>query len=498
MGRFLDAIERVGNRLPDPLLLFVLFSALVVFFSALASSWGLEVGHPASGERVKVVNLLSATGLRRMLTEAVENFVRFPPLGTVLVAVLGIGVAERSGFIGAALQLLVSRVPRSALTAALVFAGVMSSMAADAGFVVLIPLGAALFLGLGRHPIAGLAATFAGVSGGFSANLLLTALDPLLAGLTQPAAQLIQPDYQVLPTANYYFMVASVGLIVAVATLVTERLVEPRLGEYKIEECQVEVQELGAPDAIQLKGLWLAFLSLAACLGICAWLVLPPGAILRSPEGDLKPFYQSLITLMMLLFLVPGVVYGWVTGSLKNDRDLARMSAETMNTMGSYIVLAFAAAQFVAYFSWSNLGLVVAVKGAEFLKGVGFSGIPLLLSFVFFCGMINLLIGSASAKWAIMAPVFVPMFMLLGYSPELVQACFRVGDSVTNLITPLLPYYPLLIAYAHRYQRHLGLGTLIACMLPYSMGLGLAWAGLLTAWVSLGLPLGPGISLYYP
>ena len=505
--RVLDFVERAGNRLPDPLTLFAVFSALVIVVSWLASALGVAVVHPGTQETVQAVNLLSKTGIQRILSEAVTNFTGFPPLGTVLVAMLGIGVAERSGLIGCALRQMVVVVPRGALTSTLVFAGVMSSMAADAGFVILIPLGGVLFSSLKRHPIAGLAAAFAGVSGGFSANLALTALDPLLSGLTQPAAQMVQADYQVLPTANYYFMVASVFLIVGVGTYVTERIVEPRLGIYDAqaalglsgpEEAVDPGEELTPPDAREKKALSAAFGVAVLGLLCCAWLTLPGDAVLRSPQGDLKPFYESLITLMMLLFFLPGLMYGGIAGTIRSDRDVARMSSETMATMGAYVVLAFVAAQFVAYFSWSNLGLIFAVSGAEALKALGITGIPLLLGLVVVSGGINMLIGSASAKWAIMAPVFVPMFMLMGYSPELVQAAYRVGDSVTNVITPLLPYYPIVIAFAQKYQPKIGLGTLISAMLPYSVGLAIGWAIMLIAWVTLGLPLGPGAPLYYP
>jgi len=493
----LDSVERLGNRLPEPLTLFGLFSFLILLASWLAAAFGVSVVHPGTGETVAAVNLLSKEGLRRLFSEAVTNFTAFPPLGTVLVAMLGIGVAERSGLIGCALKQLVALVPRRLLTSTLVFAGVMSSMAADAGFVVLLPLGGVLFLGLGRHPIAGLAAAFCGVSGGFSANLFLTALDPLLSGLTQPAAQMVQPDYQVLPTANYYFMVVSLFLIVAVGSYVTDRIVEPRLGPYQPLQSQAASNALEPVGAQERRALWTALFVVVLGVLACAWLTLPQDAVLRSPQGDLKPFYQSLITLMMLLFLLPGLAYGVIAGTIKSDRDVATMTSETMSTMGSYVVLAFMAAQFVAYFSWSNLGLISAVTGAGMLKATGISGIPLLLGLVIVSGGINLLIGSASAKWAIMAPVFVPMFMLMGYSPELVQAAYRVGDSVTNVITPLLPYYPIVIAFAHKYNPKIGLGTLVSTMLPYSVGLGLAWSILLVLWVTLGLPLGPGAPLYY-
>jgi aminobenzoyl-glutamate transport protein len=496
----LDVVEQVGNRLPDPLTLFVLISALIVVASWVATLAGVSVVHPGTGATVAASNLLSRAGVQRILTEAVANFASFPPLGTVLVAMIGIGVAERSGLIATALRLMVQVVPARAMTATLVFTGVNASLAADAGFVVLVPLGAVLFLSLGRHPLAGLAAAFAGVSGGFSANLFLTSLDPLLSGMTDPAAKMIDPHYEVLPTANYYFMVASVFLITLVGAYVTERIVEPRLGPYQRPdgaplEADAASQDLTAKEK---RALAVALGGGALVVVACALLTVPEGAVLRAPDGGLKPFYGSLITWMMLLFFVPGLLYGVLAGTIASDRDVARMCSDTMATMGSYVVLAFVAAQFVAYFSWSNLGLILAVTGAGLLKAAGISGLPLLLGLSMTSGAINLLIGSASAKWAILAPVFVPMFMLSGISPELVQAAFRVGDSVTNIISPLLPYYPMVIVFAQKYEPKLRLGTLVSMMLPYSVALGLAWAALMTVWVLLGVPLGPGAPLNYP
>jgi len=495
LARVLDGIERAGNRLPDPLTLFAIAALVVVVTSWFAAGAGVSVRHPGTGETVHAVSLLSRDGLRRMLTEMVPNFTAFPPLGTVLVVMLGIGVAERTGLVAAALRGLVAMMPASALPATLVFAGVMSSLAADAGYVVLTPLGAVVFAGMGRHPLAGLAAAFAGVSAGFSANLVLTALDPLLAGFTQAAARLVDPAYVVHPTANYYFMVASTLLLTVVGTLVTVRVVEPRLGTWRggtVAETGAIVSGTG-----QRRGLLAAGLALLATLALIAWLVLPTGAVLRDEAGGIEPFYRALVPLLMLAFLLPGIAYGVAAGTLRSDKQLAVMAGDTMATMGSYVVLAFVAAQFVAYFGWSNLGLVVAVRGADLLKALGIGGVPLLVGFVLVSAAINFLIGSASAKWAIVAPVFVPMLMLMGYSPETVQAAYRVGDSVTNVVTPLLPYFPIIIAFARRYDPDVGLGTLVAAMMPYSVAFLLSWLVLLVAWVMLGVPLGPGAPVHY-
>jgi aminobenzoyl-glutamate transport protein len=506
--RMLDVVERVGNRLPDPITLFALFALLVVLASWLAATAGLSAVHPGTGDTVSAVNLLSAEGIRRMLTQAVANFTAFPPLGLVIVVIIGIGVTEHSGLIAVALKALVGAVPRSFLTATLVFAGIMSSMAVDAGYVVLTPLGAMLFAAVGRHPLAGLAAAFAGVSAGFSANLLITSLDPLLSGLSQEAARLVDPAYVVQPTANYYFMIVSVFLLTALGTWVTGRFVEPRLGTWdpshgEAVEDELKLGEVTDRERRALRAAGIAFVAFVALLAL---LVVPQNGILRDPEAvaagrpvyeQIRPFLNAIVTLLMLMFLVTGLVYGWVAGTIRSDRDVARMSSQAVAVLGSYIVLAFAAAQFVAYFGWSNLGLILAINGADGLRAVGFTGVPLLLSFIVVAAFINLFIGSASAKWAVMAPVFVPMLMLSGYSPELVQAGYRVGDSTTNIITPLMQYFPVIIAFAQKYDRRSGLGTLISAMLPYSVVFLIGWSVLFTIWMLAGWPLGPGAPMEY-
>jgi aminobenzoyl-glutamate transport protein len=503
--RALDATERVGNRLPDPITLFVLLALAVVAVSWLAATAGVHATHPGTGALVQPVNLATAAGVRRMLTEAVRNFTAFPPLGLVIVVIIGIGVTERSGLIAAGLRRLVSAVPPSLLTAALVFGGVMSSLAVDAGYVVLTPLGAMVFAAVGRHPLAGLAAAFAGVSGGFSANLLITSLDPLLSGLSTEAARLVDPNYVVQPTANLYFMMASVLLITGLGTFVTARYVEPRLGRWEPAD-GVAAATLDTTDVTPLerRGLRAAGVVFLVTLALLAFLTIPPNALLRNPEAagertiiQLRPFFDSIVTILMLMFLVMGIVYGRITGSIRSDRDVARMASDGVAVLGSYIVLAFAAAQFVAYFNWSNLGLILAIKGADGLKALGFTGLPLLLSFILVAAFINLFIGSASAKWAVMAPVFVPMLMLMGFSPETTQAAYRVGDSTTNIITPLMQYFPVIIAFMQKYQKDAGIGTLVAMMLPYSVLFLLGWSAFFAGWMLTGLPLGPGAPLGY-
>ncbi len=498
--RFLDTVERVGNRLPDPITLFAIMIFLVMLASWLAVWAGVSATHPGTGETILPENLFSAEQIRRILVEMPRTFATFPPLGLVLVVMLGIGVAERSGLIETALKAFVRSVPAQLLTFAVVVAGMLSSMAVDAGYVVLIPLGAVIFHGVGRHPIAGLAAAFAGVSGGFSANLLLTSLDPLLAGFTEPAAQILDPAYRVFPTANWYLMAAMVPVFGIAGTYVTERIIEPRMGQYEGEVPPAGEAETLTPE--QRKGLIVAGLVVLVAAVVIALMVVPENGILRDPEGEmlvqqLTPFLQSIVALMLFFFFLPGLAYGMITRTIRSDKDVALMTTETMATMGAYIVLAFVAAHLVAFFAWSNLGIITAIGGAGFLQSIGFTGIPLLVAFVVVSAFINLFIGSASAKWAIMAPVFVPMLMLMGYSPELTQAAYRIGDSFTNILTPLLPYFPLVIVFAQKYDREIGIGTIISAMLPYSVVFGIAGIGMLVLWMLFGIPLGPDAPMHY-
>ncbi len=501
-GLALDRIERWGNRLPEPATLFVIFIGLVLLISWISAQLGLSAEHPGTGERIEAVNLLDRSGIQRIFTEMVDNFAGFPPLGLVLVAMLGLGVAERSGLVSAALRGFIGAVPEKLVTGALVFAGIMSSIAADAGYVVLIPLGAVLFYGMGRHPIAGLAAAFAGVSAGFSANLVLTSLDPLLSGLSTSAAGIMDENYEVNPAANWFLMATLVPVFTLTGVFVTERIVAPRLGEYSgspdADAAADDSREGLALSPAERRGLFWAGAAVLFLLFLFAAMTIPRGGPFRGEEGEFMPLYQSLVPIMLILFFVPGIVFGAVTGAVRSEKQVVEMTTAAMNTMGAYLVLAFVAAQFVAYFDWSQLGIILAIQGAAFLEGIGVGGIPLLVAFVLVSATINLFVGSASAKWAIMGPVFVPMFMIMGYSPELVQAAYRVGDSFTNIITPLLPYFPLIIIGARRYDPKAGLGTIIAAMVPYSIAFGVVGTSALVIWVFFVLPLGPGAPLTYP
>lgn len=498
IASFLGAVERMGNALPHPATLFAGLGLLVILLSGLFAALGVQATHPGTGEVIEPVSLLSLYGLHRILTELVTNFTSFAPLGTVLVSMMGIGIAERTGLIGAALRLLVLSAPKGLLTFLIVFAGILSNTASEVGYVLLVPLGAIIFHTVGRHPLAGMAAAFAGVSGGYSANLLLGTIDPLLAGLSEEAARIIDPSYRVNPASNWYFMIVSTFFISAAGTWVTEKIVIPRLGHYG---GHVEGESLDVLTADEKRGLWWALVAGTLLTVFMLAGTVPASGFLRDPvTGDLlrSPFTSGIVAFIFAGAAITGIVYGVGARSIKSDSDAIAGMGKSMETLGVYIVLCFFAAQFVAFFKWTNLGLIVAIKGASGLEAAGLGAIPMVLSFVLLSAAINLIMGSASAKWAIMAPVFIPMFMLLGYSPELVQATYRVGDSVTNVISPLMSYFPLIVAFMKKYDNDAGIGTVVATMLPYSIVFLLVWAVLLIVWVLLGVPVGPGAPLMLP
>ncbi len=498
VDRFLSIIEKAGNALPHPATLFALLAFIVVLLSGLFSLTGFSALHPGTGETITPFNLLSVEGLHMILTKMVVNFTAFAPLGTVLVAMLGIGIAEGSGLIGAVMRALVMASPKKLLTFVIVFAGVMSNTASEVGYVLLVPLAAVIFLAAGRHPLAGLAAAFAGVSGGYSANLLLGTIDPLLAGLSQEAARIIDPTYLVNPACNYYFMFVSTFVIAGLGTWVTERVVIPRLGEYTGDEKPEELRNATAAEKRGMK--WALIAALLFTAVILAGL-LPSEGFLRDPKTHEvlhSPFMSGIVALIFVSAAIAGIAYGIGAKTFKNDSDVMGGMAKSMETLGSYIVLVFFAAQFVAYFNWTNLGLILAIKGADVLKAADLGPIPLMLSFVLVSATINMVMGSASAKWAIMGPVFIPMFMLLGYSPEFTQMAYRVGDSVTNIISPMMSYFALIVAFIARYDKKAGIGTVISTMLPYSVVFLIGWSLLLIIWVLLELPIGPGATMFMP
>ncbi|MCF8361349.1 MAG: AbgT family transporter [Prolixibacteraceae bacterium] len=498
LTKILNWTERAGNALPHPATLFALFALTALLLSALGHFMGWEVIHPGTKEIIRPVNLLSHDGIHRIILEMVDNYTGFAPLGIVLVAMLGIGIAEQSGLINAVIRMLVLNSPRHLLTFVIVFAGILSNLASDVGYVLLIPLSGIIFNAVGRHPIAGMAAAFAGVSGGFSANLVIGTVDPLLAGLSQEAARIIDPVYSVNATANYYFMVASTFVIAFAGTFVTEKIVEPQLGKYDGDVSQ-EDESFDALNKKEKKGLLFSGITFLAIFAVAVIGIIPDDGFFRGPGGGLlnSPLIKGVVTLLLITAGSMGLVYGFVTGTFKNDSDVMSGMAKSMKTLATYLVLVFFAAQFVAYFKWSNLGIIMAVKGAETLMSANIGLIPLMILFIMLSATINMLMGSASAKWAILAPIFIPMFMIMGYSPELSQVVYRIGDSVTNVISPMMSFFALIIAFVQKYDSKAGIGTIISTMLPYSVVFFIAWAILLVIWLLIGLPLGPGAGIHY-
>jgi aminobenzoyl-glutamate transport protein len=493
----LNRIERLGNSLPHPATLFAALALGVVLLSGLGGFLGWSAVHPITGAEVKAISLLDGPGLRRMLEGTVSNFTSFAPLGTVLVAMLGLGLAERSGLLGALLARMVAAARPQFLSFFVVFAGVLSSLAADAGYVVLIPLAGWLFHAAGRHPFAGIAAAFAGVSAGYSANLMIGSLDAILAGLSTEAARLLDPTYEVTAAGNWWFIIASTVLIALAGTWVTERITAPRLGAYAGEGDGSHDPEIAVSAAGLRAAGWVSLVG----LGLLLWALVPADGVLRNPDtgGILgSPAISAIVVLIALFAAAAGIAYGRAAGTLTSSTAVMEALEATMATMAGYLVLMFFAAQFVAWFGWTQLGVITAIHGAAVLQTLDLGTLPLLLTFILIAALINLVIGSASAKWGIMAPVFVPMLYLLGISPEASQMAYRIGDSVSNVLTPLMPYFALVVAFMQRYDRRAGVGTLMATMLPYSLALLLCWSALLGVWIAFDWPLGPGATISLP
>ena len=503
-SRFLDKIEVAGNRLPNPATLFILASLVVIIASELAARAGVSVSfyafNAAAGameeQWVEAVSLLRPDGLRFMITSFVSNFMGFLPVGTVFTVMLGISVADRSGLLSCLLRKIANATPRAMLSPVIVFLGTLSSVASVFGFVVLMPLSALLFLRCGRHPLAGLAASFAGVSGGWAANLFITPNDIIFAGISTQAANMIDTGYRVLPVGNWYFMAASTVLVTALGAWITDRIVEPRLGRYSGGE-EAAIEEVTPEEG---RGLRWAGVALAVYIAALLLLLLPPDAILRNPETGgvlVSPFMSGILFFVMAIFLIPGLAYGIGAGTIKSDNDVVRMMVESVKGIVDFLVLIFFAAQFVAHFNYANLGIILSISGSSLLAAIGFVGLPLLIAFIILTAIIDLFFSLDVAKWAMMAPVFVPMFMLLGISPEMAQMAHRIGDSTTNMISPLMPFFPMMLGYVRRYSKQAGIGTVISLMTPYQIFFLTGWIALFALWYLLGIPPGPGAPIFY-
>jgi aminobenzoyl-glutamate transport protein len=504
-GSILGFIEKFGNKLPNPTMLFVHLSVITILLSFVLERLGVGVSYLAikdgqiSQLSTNVVNLLSADSIRTFVSSMLKNFTGFYPLGVVFAIILGIGVADKAGLLSAIVKKIALNSSKKWVTPIVIFLGVMSNVASSVGYVVLIPLGAILFAGFGRHPIAGLAAAFAGVSGGWSANLLIGTNDPMFAAFSTQAASVLNPDYIVLATANWYFMIASTFLIVIVGSFVTDRIVEPRLGKFSFDGA-LNLDERGEISAEQKRGLKFALIASVIFMVLLLTALLPSNSLFGAKEGESftkSVFMHSIIIFMMLFFIVAGAAYGVGAGTIKNSGDAVKFMEQAVAELSGFLVLIFFAAQFTYLFNASNIGLVLSIKGSVFLKDIGLTGLSLIIVFIVVIAFINLFIAVDSAKWAMMAPIFVPMFMNLGFSPELTQAAFRIGDSTTNIITPLMPFFVLIVAFMQRYDKGLKIGSVVSIMLPYTVAFLISWAALISVWYVFDLPLGPGAVIYY-
>lgn len=501
LNRILYKLEVIGNKLPDPVTLFVIITAIIIICSAIMASLNVSVINPANGKEIKAISMLTPESLQRILSNIVKNFQTFPPLGMVLVTMLGVGVAEKTGLMETAMKRSIAKISPKLVTLLIIFLGINSNMAADAGFIVLPPLAASIYMNLGRNPLAGMFTAYASVAGAFHANIIVNMTDVLETSFTIPAAQIVFAEYAASPAMNYYFILISSVILMFVAYFVSVKIIEPRLGKYEIPaELKVDAGDF-KDNPKESKGLKYAGISLLLYVALIVYLCIGDNALLRDPAtqsllSPKAPLMSGLVAIVLFAFLIPGIVFGIVTGSIKNDRSVVKMMNATMAGMGGYVVLAFMAAQFLAFFNWSNMGIIIAVKGAEFLKNAGFVDIGLILGFIVLSSFVNMFIGSASAKWAIMAPVFVPMFLLVGYDPAITQMAYRIGDSITNPISPLFPYFPIIIAFAERYMPKCGIGTIISNMLPFTISFGIFWTILLIIFMVFNLPLGPDGGIY--
>ncbi len=500
--RMLATVERVGNKLPDPAMLFVFLLVVVWLLSWLLSYVSFEMIDPRSGEALVINNLLAGPAMTAWLSVMVTNFSHFHPVGVVLVAMLGIGVAEHTGFINTGLRALLGVTAKWLVTPMVILVGIVSHSAVDAGYVLVIPLGGIIFYAAGRHPLAGIAAAFAGVSGGFSANFVPSSLDPLLQGLSQAGARILDPAITLNPLNNYFFTTASSVLIVGLGWYLTDKVIEPRLKGVELDGDLEDLPRMHALEPIERKGLRTALLALLAgvvFMVVTAW---PADSAWRDATGSLAtgsaPIMASIVSLIFLMFVIPGITYGIAAKTIKSSKDVIDGMTKAMHLMAYYLVIMFFIAQFVYAFGQSNLGVLLALQGAAGLKALAMPAAVTLVGIVFLTAFINLFIGSATGKWGLLAPIFIPMLMTLGISPDLTQAAYRVGDSSTNIITPLMPYFPLVVVYCQRYVTTTGIGTLTAMMLPYSVTFLICWTAFLVVYFLLGFPLGIGASYTYP
>ncbi|MDD4569071.1 MAG: AbgT family transporter [Tepidanaerobacteraceae bacterium] len=498
---FFGWIERVGNKIPNPVYLFLWLLIITAIFSMILSYLDVSAINPTTKEEVKVVNILTSTGIAKFLMNMHKEFVAFPPLATVFVGTLGLGVANRSGFLSSILKLAGLFKSKTMTTLVVFLIGICGNLVGDAAFVIYPPLVAILFKNTGRNPIAGLFAAYASVCCGFGANLVIGAADASLAGMTEAGAQIINPEFVTSPAMGYYFLLASTLFLAPMGTWLHLKYVEPKLdkaglGRQNNNNTQKDSEFNPIPTEMELKGLKKAGISVLVFVAVVVLMTLP-GMPFAAPEGGTVvtgALLKSIVAMIFFLFYIPGYVYGKTVGSINNFNDTIGMMTNEIKTLAGFFVISFFAAQFLAIFRDSNIGLIVAISGGNFLNNAGLQGPWLLALFVVLVAFINLFIGSANAKWAILSTIFVPMLMLAGVNPAATQSAYRMGDSLTNNISPMFPYMAIILGYAQEYDYRAKFGTVVSYMLPYTLWLGVVWIAFLIIWMFIGLPFGPGFS----
>ncbi|MEH0875430.1 p-aminobenzoyl-glutamate transporter [Pectobacterium cacticida] len=496
-GGLFKWIERVGNKIPNPFLLFIYLIAVLMMASALFSWLGLSATNPANGEVVRVKNLLSVEALQWMLPNVIKNFSGFAPLGAILALVLGAGLAERVGLLQALMYKMASYVSARYASYMVLFIAFFSHISSDAALVVMPPLGALIFLAVGRHPVAGLLAAIAGVGSGFTANMLIVTTDVLLSGLSTEAAKVIDPAVHVSVVDNWFFMSASVVLLTVVGALLTDKFIEPRLPPYKGEYNAA----LSVLTPEQNRGLRASGIAALVFLALVALLVVPEWGPLRDPVLHTvmpSPFIRGIVPLIILFFFAVSIPYGIVTKQIKTQNDLPQLMIDPMKGMAGFIVMVFPLSQFVAFFNWSNMGKFIAIGLTDLLEAIGMTGMPAFIGLIFLSAFLCMFIASGSAIWSILAPIFVPMFMLLGFHPAFAQIVFRVADSSVIPLAPVSPFLPLFLSFLQRYNKEAKLGTYYSLVIPYPIVFFTAWLLLLIVWYLLGLPIGPGVYPHLP
>jgi aminobenzoyl-glutamate transport protein len=498
MYKFLKKVEVAGNKLPHPFLLFVGLTVSVMVLSFILEKIGIQAQHPVKDEIVTVKNLLSRDGFSYMILNLIKNFTGFRPLGLVLSMMIGIGLAEKAGLMSSFMRKFILGAPDSLLISAIFLIGICGNIASDASVIIVPPLAGAIFYGAKKNPLVGIAAGYAAACAGFTANLVIAGTDALLAGITEEAAHIINPAITVSPLVNYYFMIVSTLLLTVVGTIVTKKIVEKQAGVYIPEAgLSVDVGEYELSTS-EKKGLKSAGITTLLYWGSIVLLTIPSGSVFRGASGGIADglLIKGIIPFILFWFIAVGIAYGKKAGTIKVGADVPKLMTASMVEMAPYIVFVFVIAQFVSFFNWTNLGLILAVKMGGLLELSGFTGFPMVTLVMLITMFINLFLGSGSAKWALLSPVFVPMFMMLGYSPEFAQLAYRIGDSTTNAISPLFPYIAIVLGFMQKYKKDAGLGNIFAMMIPYTFAFGLMWIIQVAVWFYFKLPLGPGANIF--